>query len=560
MRVSESVRRVSPLLVVLPFICFTAALYVYVVNVPWMDDVESFLGFMLEYQDARTLSDRVYWLFKPNNEHRILMGKLITVAMQAVTGEVNFRWIIFVSYLGLVGIALLFFRVFRRFSLPLIAFLPVTLILFQPEHYLTSAWAITGVQHLVTACLVFWAMYLLTHPTPGRLAGALALQMLASFSMSNGLFGWVAGLGVLLVQQRYRQTVLWGLTGVAMFALYFHGFSSPQGNETSVSFFLKHPHLVFLGFFTFSGGLFNFFPEIDIVYRSLLPTLFGLMVIPLALWMLKIMLLPWPRQLLAQDGTVVRRRLFFVGIYGFLLVNALAIAFLRPRFGYHVMLISNYMIYPALLTATLYLNVLSEKPEWAGRWLKISTAVAGLVWVVMYVNYLPALAERRQMLLTYAFNQKHNDIGLGALIGSDFAESMRYWMDESERRGIYHYPATFYSPIESSLISPGPVTAQPSLRFVYDQTPDSYWVYTLDWKAPGPLQYACVVAKSDRHTYLFPSPGPYELKPYFLRTTVLGLTAQLHKTALYPGTYRLGLLTRPGSGHPVFSEQTITIR
>ena len=178
-----------------PIICFSLLLVAYAVDVPWMDDIDAFLSFIVGYIDAPTIGDKFDWLLRPNNEHRILTAKLITVLMYKLTGSVNFRWLAFAAFAFLIGILYLFYRVFRSIKLPLLAFVPVAFVLVQPQHYLTSMWAITGLQHLVAISGTFVAIYGLSDGRRNRFFLAMGLQVLASLSMSNGLFGWVAGGG-----------------------------------------------------------------------------------------------------------------------------------------------------------------------------------------------------------------------------------------------------------------------------------------------------------------------------------------------------------------------------
>ncbi len=562
MHVSEPLKRISPVLIALPIVCFTGLLLNYAVNVPWMDDVESFIGFMLTYLKTDQLSDKIYWLFKPNNEHRILFAKLATVGMHSLTGEVNFRGLIFIAFGCLLGLLFYFFRIFQSLRLPLLAFLPVPLLLLQPQFHLTSNWAITALQHEAAAFLVFSSLYLLAEQTSKRFGGALLVQLLASFSMSNGLFGWVAGAGVLLVQREFKKLAFWLGIGAAAIFFYFHDFANPQGNESSIGFFLKNPHLVFFGFFTFLGGQFDFFPEAEIFRRSILPTLAGFALLPTLLFLLWKMLWPWPKSVLHAPIDLAKRRYFFVGGYGFLLVNAVVVAFLRPRFGYSVMLISNYMLYPSLLVCLIYLNLLSEakNSKWLKRYVWGGIGIGTLVWGVMYFWHLPALAERKQRIEAFAFNQKHNGNGLGAMVGTTYGTFMKQWMEGAVSQGFYRYPDNmFTSSAEKALLAPIPTKLDKNLQFKVEEQGDSFWVSSFDGPVVRGSQRACVIVKSAAHTYLFPIITQFRPRPFYLNGPASGLAAEVLKSALYPGTYQVGLYIAPDPSGIVYSSQQITI-
>jgi hypothetical protein len=554
----------APVLVALPIICYVVLVLTYAVNVPWVDDMDAFLSFILGYSDATTAAEKIDWLLRPNNEHRILTAKLTTVIMQALTGEVNFRWLIFVAFAFLLGTFALFYRVFRSMNLPLLAFLPVCLIFWQPQYYLTSLWAVTGLQHGVAIFLILLAIYLLSGPGRYRFMGALVVQLLASLSMSNGLFGWVAGAVVLVVAQHWKRLGLWVGIAIGTIIFYFHDFQNAQGNDSSVAFFLQSPHIVVAAFFTFVGALFDFVPVNEIFRRSILPTLFGLVLVPTVLWFLWRMNWPlWSKNRLS-DATQQRRRYFFTGSYAFLFINALIVAFLRPRFGYGVMLVSNYMIYPALLTSLVYLNGLSElRPQQVlNRWMRIGLALSAVVWVVSYGLHWPQVAQRRHMLLTFSFNQKHNDIGLGPNWGSDFATMVRRVMRDAVGRAMYRYPEGYFTPYEAALKPAALAQAgvDPGLDLAIRAGSYDHIVETAFDALPQPVTDAAVVVQSTERTYLFPSESGFRPSAFFLRRPVKTIWAEVINPVLAPGTYKIGILTTPASGKPIrFSNRQITI-
>ncbi|WP_128543188.1 hypothetical protein [Larkinella soli] len=554
--------RLTPVLIAVPLLCFAALVFTYAVDVPWFDDLESFVGFLLLYLKSDSFGEKVALLLKPNNEHRILFAKLTTVGFYHLTGDLNFRWLIGVAFLCLMGTVAILYRVFHWFRLPPLYFVPVLLIFLQPEYSGTSLWAITGLQHGAAVFLMLSALYLLSGDTAGRFGGGVACQLLASFSMSSGLFGWVAGAAVLVLQKNYRRLAIWLGVGAVAVWFYFYDYAGPQGNESSFSFFLQHPHLVFLGFFTFIGGFFNLFPDIEVFRRSILPTLFGFViafgvvvyVLPMVFDLIRFRYRPPARQL--------RTQYFLIGCYALLFVNASAVAFLRPRFGYDVMLVSNYLIYPALLTALLYLTLISQSRtqpiRW--RWLVVGLLVGGFVWAWAYGFHWPRLAERKQIMLVQAFNQKHNGVGLGATPGTAFADTARAMMDQSVATGIYRYPDSFYSPFEADLLRKSR-PADPKLKLSVTESAGSYRIESPDWYLPDGVRNVCLIAQSDRQTYLFSSQAPFVPRRFYgLGGRIVGVQTWVLKELLPKGTYRLGMLAVPGAGPAIrFSQQTLTV-
>lgn len=557
-------------LLVLPVLAFAVLLNAYAINVPWYDDIETFVGFFAEYRQASTLSGKLYWLLKPNNEHRVFFGKVVAVSIAALTGELNFRAILLVGGVCLLGTLSVLFRAFRwQRALPLVLFAPVPFVLLQPQYHLASLWPITSMQHIGASFFVLSGLYLLSaDKSNGRFWGGLALQIMAALSMSNGLFGWVAGAGVLLAQRRYGKLGIWLAVSVGVIGFYFHDFASPQGNESSFSFFLKHPHLVFFGFFTFIGGLFDFFPTQSILGRSLLPTVMGFAMVGATAGLLWRQGWHQPRpggagNTPSVDPARARQRYFWLGAYGFLLVNAAAVGFLRPRFGYDVMLISNYMLYPALWVCLLYLHWISEQRASAwNRSLTVGLGGAVLIWAVSYNLHWPVLHERRQRLLAFAFNQRHNDAGLSGTLGTSLGEYIDKQMRGAVAAGYYRYP-TVEAALPDSLLtrgasSFGPFVARPT---TIAEQPDRYSLELLSETPLTARAPAFMLLQSDQHTYILTSQVPLRLLTAALNRPIVAVKAEALKGQFWPGQYRLGWATVvDGQPQIRYTEQVMTIQ
>ncbi|ADB38991.1 hypothetical protein [Spirosoma linguale] len=557
-------QKVASLLITLPIFCFVLFVWTYAVNVPWFDDIDAFLGFTLAFTNAADLSDKIYNIFVPNNEHRIVVAKLITLAMYYLTGEVNFRWLILIALLFMLGTLALFGRVFRSMRVSWLLFAPVPFLMLQPQYYLTSLWSIPGLQHPVVICLTLSSLYLLTRSGRSQFAGAVIMQVFATLSMSNGLMGWVAGGLVLALHKKWYKLAGWLAGSVLAVVLYFYNFQSASRTGESLAYSLAHPLQAIAAFFTFTGGLFDFIPAVKNVWRYAPPTVGGVVLAALVLGLLYRMNRNlWTVNAQRVDERLEKRRLFFSGAYVFFYGNAAIIALLRLRYGYDVMVVSNYMIYPAVLTALVYLNILSECVTWrAQQWcLRIGLAGGILIWLFTYGYYWPKMAFRKQMLLTSAMNQKHNDIGLGATWGTPFAEVARSIMRESVSRGIYHYPDSYITPVEPILMSMNStVTTDSCLSMDLSGGEVIYKTATAANAYPTGLDQAAIVVKSDRRTILYASETPFTFRNFWLNKPVTSAHSEILTIVLAPGRYQVGVLTPSLPNQPVrFSCQSLTV-
>jgi hypothetical protein len=228
-----------------------------------------------------------------------------------------------------------------------------------------------------------------------------------------------------------------------------------------------------------------------------------------------------------------------------------------------VMLVSNYMLYPAMFVILLYLNMLSElrDPERRKKWMIGGLVLGWLVWGVMYFNHLPYLGAQKLVRQTSVFNQKHNGLGFGAMIGSDYAAAIKQWMDTAIQKGFYSYPEnTFYAPIEQTLLKPTPA-ADSSLHLLIQESADEFRVVTENWTLPAGISEACVIVKSASHTYLFPSENLFFPVQFYLRRRMPNLSTRVLKSFLYPGKYQIGIIIVPkGQADIRFSNQFINVR
>ncbi|XWW47728.1 hypothetical protein JYG30_09895 [Fibrella sp. USSR17] len=541
------------LLIALPTLLFAGIALRFVENIPWYDDVEMFIVFIQDFYTVDTLREKVYWLLEPNNEHRILFAKLAALFTYLTTGHMNFRGMTLIGNLFLLFLLGLLFTVFRSMRLSIWAFVPVPFILLHPQYFMTISWSITSLQHPVVLFLSCAVMYLLSRSGRDWFIWAIPLQIFASLSMSNALFGWLSGAVVLWRQGHYRRLVLWGVLGVVTMVLYVQGFDNAQGHGHSLEFLLQQPHMVIIGFLSFIGGSFDLLPLLPYQWRGVLPTLGGLLMVVTALWLVSRMSWPFRRRAIATDNKSVQamNENFFLGCYGVLLINAVAVGLLRMRYGYGVMLVSNYMIYPALLICLLYLNGLQEVGQrYRAVWQRAGLGLGLLIWSVSYFWHLPEMLFRHKFVLAAAYNQEHNEIGLGGQVGTFLEGYIRDALAGAVKNGYYVFPP---NPVADYPVSTEPLPA--TVRVVNES-------YVIESPGlPEPIGQAYAIFQSDERTYLAPTKTPYRLATFWLRRPSPALQAELRASDLRAGLYRIGWARSSSAGKSIqFSDKVINVK
>ena len=154
----------------MPVVLWIGVILYYSVNLPWYDDFDPFPDFLHKWITSNSFPDRLKLLFQPNNEHRMVVGKLATLVYYSVTGHLNFTFLHIAAALFTLGTLVVFWRAFKRSNLSVWYFLPVPFLLFQLQYHLIFLWAICGWQHQPVVFFVVLSMFLLSGK---RFAGAL---------------------------------------------------------------------------------------------------------------------------------------------------------------------------------------------------------------------------------------------------------------------------------------------------------------------------------------------------------------------------------------------------
>lgn len=537
-------------------------LFIYAVNVPWMDDTDAFPDFLGRFLEAENFDERVWLMFKPNNEHRIIYAKLMNLLHYALTGTLNMRTLTIVSNITLFGMLWIFWRVIKEQKLPVYYFIPVPLLLLHPQYYLTSIWTITGFQYQPVVFFGLLGVYLLSKNTVWTFLGATFAIFFDSFTMSNGLFYWMVGIVILALQGRYKMLGVWLIFMIVTFKLYFYKFDT-QANDQGFDYFFHHPHESFFGFFTHLGGSLDFQTLSPILVRSIMPTIAGFILIGVAIWWMFLKGMAFHEDFsiskywskLQAKFNAEPSNYIILGCFLFLVINAVVIAILRPRFGYFVMIVGNYKIYPATMLVVVYLMLLTG-------WLKFTKSPKPFKWILIgsivfclisYIKFLPEVHERRKDLLVRAFNQEHNQIGFGPIVGSDFDRYVQTAMNRLVSKGIYQYPKTIFTDSETEILRKLPDN-QPIKVEILKMNNEVFIVNRDLPMGIGINDGVYLILKSAKKTYLI-----------YQKRNILGyfkkeIAMQIPPQYLVPDTYQIGIFWVNADTKKIFNaNQTINV-
>ena len=283
-----------------PIITYYGLLAGTTVNVPYLDDYDTILAYLLADRVAATPMDRLDLLFETHVEHRIALVRGAALVSHAATGAVDFRWLAWLGNLGLVALTAGLFGVFRRHDTTtnrLLLFAPVGFLLFQPQFWDAWFWATSSLSNLWVLPMALVTFMALDRGTPLALLLASGLGIITVLTQANGLLVLPVGCGVLLLGRKPRPALAWAVFGTAVALLYTLNLERPPGSRTigeSLASLIPilHYAINFLGAATgFGNSIASFVAGIFIGFSALFlcarqgrrnPPLYGLFLLLLA--------------------------------------------------------------------------------------------------------------------------------------------------------------------------------------------------------------------------------------------------------------------------------------
>lgn len=332
----------------LPFLGIGFVVARYAVNIPKWDDYD-ILSFVLRWKGADGFGTHLNLLFTQVNEHKSVLHKLLVLTQVGITGHIDFRWLIAIGDTGLLVLCYLLLRTGRSFSMNLWTFLPVLILIVQPqqhENLLLSEGAVANHFVMVLSLLTVMA---LTASHKYSFVACMIFFVVSTYTNANGMFVYIPVFLHLLLQKRYKHLFI--SLGIAAVTLgwYFHDYHQPPAHASLLDSFIVYPLTTIQYYFSFCGS-FLYFTSLQLVAGVIL----------LAAFLLLLFRFRFHRQNPALFWFLV-----------FLHLTAVVTAIGRAGMGAEQALVSRYRIYSALIAAiTLmaYLQLADGKPFYTRVW------------------------------------------------------------------------------------------------------------------------------------------------------------------------------------------------
>jgi len=497
------------------------------INIPWFDDIENIPYFLVNWLKSNTIYGKWEAFIRPNNEHRVFTARLIVLAQYYLTGKLNFKDLLFVGNLSVLIIFLFIVRGYLRQGGKWYFILPVAFLIFNFQAYAGTFMTIMSMQYQMVIMLSVASFYLLVKRNVPAFVLAVAVACLDTFSMGNGMVVWPSGLVLLLLQQRWKSSFIWLSAGAISIYLYFQGPDFVQGNDKAFSYVLENPLRTFIAFFTMLGGDFDIFANAGFARRMIIPTITGFVLFSVfATWAIAVLSVSafWGKWIPEKAGrylahvynirnTDLRWNAFWLAILIYVLISMGMVVFFRTRFDPHIILWSTYKMYPAVMTSVVFVIVLQALSVKTRYWFfgAMCLISAGLWWSTI-VNYLPIIKNTSNARTAFAFNQKHNGVGLGATKNSAFETMLATTLRQVDSLGIYSLPAPLIHQKEDQVRLAG-ASANPNAKAEASLEAEILKINLLAGPAANHRRYAFLESGSNRYLFVFPLGGNEALCP-----------------------------------------------
>ncbi len=370
-------------------------------------------------------------------------------------------------------------------------------------------------------------VYALHQPGKRAFFWASFWGLVATFTNGNGFLALLAGLGMLLLSQRWVKAGAWLVPLVVITALYFIDFQARGGNG-AIAYLMANPAKVTAFALKFIGSAANvgrWGYGLSIALGSLL-----------ALYFLGLSL-----------GGYARKNPVLFGFLVFLALTTVATALSRASMGYAY----RYNIYSAIFLVILYISLFDVWPKkstwifWPGLTLSF------LFWAFSYFDYTDFILTIRREKTANVYNLSVNHFGLmDRYYSGKYVNSGLHFKHDGLLRlaksGYYHFPEPDLTQIKAAMAQSRP-SAQPLLTATFvDQE-----LHVASTGQFRPTEETWITLQQGDRIYLLTAA---QRKNRFLAFLQSGqyvgpqVSSTLFPNSLPPGRYRLGVLTRTSDG------------
>lgn len=219
------------LLGIIPVLFYCYVIFHFSSNVPFYDDFFWGFDYLETFVQKNTVIEKIKMLLMQHNQHRFIYFRAVLLGLFNLENNLNFKHLILVGNLSLLGIFVVYGLVFKRIKTSWAYFLPIPFLLFQYQFMFNSivSYGVPNMSIIVLAILTF---YFACFASPKHSYLIWIAGFFATFSNGNGIVVFFVAIILLLLQQRFRQAIYTGIAYALSLAIYFSGFQMNSSEAT----------------------------------------------------------------------------------------------------------------------------------------------------------------------------------------------------------------------------------------------------------------------------------------------------------------------------------------
>jgi len=524
-------------LVAVPIAGYFALLSTASVEVPYLDDYDAVVDFLLRTLDEDAASARLGRLLTLHNEHPMLTLRVAVLGTFAITGGINFGVLNALGGLLLLGLLAAMFAASTPDTPPaerLLPFAPAALFLIQPQYWVVLLSPTTSLSSVAVTTLAAVTFVALERDGPLARAIAVLTAVVATFSLANGILVPWLGAGVLLLRGRPRGALM--MAGLALLLTVAFAAIVPESRPLNLAPVFTSPARLTLYILNFVGSSAGF-------------SRYGLTAACGALLLTSAGLLVW-------QG-LPRRRPALFALLLFILCSIGLNAMLRAQQGAGVPLHQpRYSFFAAVLLATTYLGwtEILRSRTFARPAYGATLAIAIVFSLASFTIHQPdvmRLSQRLEDGLDEWLTQGHT-----GLIHPDF-RAASHLLTRAYDQQLLVPPRRWFKEYAGEAIQTELPAAGGSMRLrITSLYEDDDLAFVSGWTYSGGSarnQEVEIVLRSPQAlrvfgTYEVPRADLTHLEPERMASVYgSGFRVVVSKRCVPPGEYRIGVLVRRGN-------------
>ena len=362
-----------------------------VIDFPFQDDVDLIrFVYRLKTQDL-SIPDLIKTFFELDNDHFVVVVRLIVLIVYEVLGSLSFTFFVYLNTFQILVIVYLFFLEFRKLKLNLIYFLPVVLLILQPQFHDVTTSANAGLYHITTSLLTFFAIKYSIKTDSTSVSFTFILMFMAAFTFGSGLFA-ISSIGLSFLLQKRYNALIGVIISLLVYFLLYKLFYSPTGHIAEVS---TNFYNIFITFFGLFGAIFTIFDNQGILFSVVL----GIIVFSTYLYF--VFKGVFSRLILSSE------KIILLSFFSYMAAAIFLIALVRS--ANRIVVSGRFEMFSPFLITCLYIVILPFLLKYK-RTLVLIFVFAITFPVLAYFKYAQIVFQKKGLFIADSYNWKSNQM------------------------------------------------------------------------------------------------------------------------------------------------------